>query len=130
MVTAAAIVGTDMFEGVLIGLLLAVVKTAWETSHVRVDRRTDDARPGARARSRATPPSCGCRSILDQLEALPARPARYGWTCGGLRHLDHACRTALDTWIETQNRNADVGVQVIAPRPAQDDRPRPVPATE
>lgn len=31
VVTAGAVLVTNMFEGVLIGLLLAVVKTAWET---------------------------------------------------------------------------------------------------
>lgn len=37
VVTAVAIVAVSMFEGVLIGLALAVVKTAWDTSHVRLD---------------------------------------------------------------------------------------------
>ncbi|WP_078888853.1 SulP family inorganic anion transporter [Streptomyces sclerotialus] len=35
--TAIAIVVTNMFEGVLIGLLMAVAKTAWETSHVHLE---------------------------------------------------------------------------------------------
>ena len=37
VVTAVAIVSVSMFEGVLIGLALAVVKTAWETSHVHIE---------------------------------------------------------------------------------------------
>ncbi len=37
--TAVAIVTTSMFEGVVLGILLAVVKTAWETSKVQVDVR-------------------------------------------------------------------------------------------
>ena len=32
-ITAVPIVATSMFEGVVLGLVLAVVKTAWETSH-------------------------------------------------------------------------------------------------
>ncbi|MEV0602013.1 SulP family inorganic anion transporter [Streptomyces sp. NPDC050315] len=35
--TAIAIVVTNMFEGVIIGLLMAVAKTAWETSHVHLE---------------------------------------------------------------------------------------------
>ncbi|MGO4429496.1 SulP family inorganic anion transporter, partial [Streptomyces sp. MCAF7] len=37
VVTAGAIVVTNMFEGVIIGLLMAVAKSAWETSHVHVE---------------------------------------------------------------------------------------------
>ncbi|MFI1161785.1 SulP family inorganic anion transporter [Streptomyces sioyaensis] len=35
--TAVAIVATNMFEGVLLGLLMAVAKSAWETSHVHLE---------------------------------------------------------------------------------------------
>jgi MFS superfamily sulfate permease-like transporter len=37
VVTALSIVAISMFEGVLIGLALAVVKTAWEASHVKLE---------------------------------------------------------------------------------------------
>jgi MFS superfamily sulfate permease-like transporter len=37
VVTAVSIVAFDMFEGVLIGLGLAVIKTAWEASHVKLE---------------------------------------------------------------------------------------------
>ncbi|POX38468.1 sulfate transporter [Streptomyces sp. Ru73] len=47
--TAIAIVVTNMFEGVLIGLLMAVAKTAWETSHVHLEV-TGDGIDGAQAR--------------------------------------------------------------------------------
>ncbi|MFG2893752.1 SulP family inorganic anion transporter [Streptomyces sp. NPDC048248] len=35
--TAVAIVATNMFEGVLLGLLMAIAKSAWETSHVHLE---------------------------------------------------------------------------------------------
>ncbi|GAA0444643.1 SulP family inorganic anion transporter [Streptomyces olivaceiscleroticus] len=46
--TAIAIVVTNMFEGVLIGLLMAVAKTAWETSHVHLEVSGDDIDGGVR----------------------------------------------------------------------------------
>ncbi|WP_194823550.1 SulP family inorganic anion transporter [Micromonospora sp. S-DT3-3-22] len=127
VVTAVAILGTDLFTGVLVGLGLAVVKTAWETSHVRVTVHDDVDPVHVAITGNAT--FLRLPTILTTLDGLPD-DRRVRLDLGGLRHVDHACRTALDTWIEAQNRDADVGVQVIAPRPAQDDRPRPVPATE
>ncbi|MEU8026833.1 SulP family inorganic anion transporter [Micromonospora haikouensis] len=187
-VTALAILTTDMFTGVLVGLGLAVVKTAWETSHVRVtvrdaaldavsardvstgnvsarDVSVDDvpARDVSAGDVSAWAVSVGGASarevsardaavgdagpgpvevaitgnatflrlptILTTLNELPAdRTVRLDLR--GLRHVDHACRTALDTWIETHNRNAGVSVHVVAPRPAEDDRPTTVDATD
>ncbi|MFC8848170.1 SulP family inorganic anion transporter [Micromonospora sp. NPDC057141] len=161
--TALAILTTDMFTGVLVGLGLAVVKTAWETSHVRVTVRDaavrdagvrDTAVRDAGVRDTAVR-DAGVRdtavrdagpgpvevaitgnatflrlpTILTTLNDLPAdRTVRLD--LGGLRHVDHACRTALDAWIETHNGNAGVSVHVVAPRLAEDDRPRTVDATD
>lgn len=47
-VTAVAIVAGNLFEGVLVGLALAVAKTAWDISHVHVE--TED--PGGRGSGR------------------------------------------------------------------------------
>ncbi|HET6860629.1 MAG TPA: SulP family inorganic anion transporter [Streptomyces sp.] len=100
-VTAIAIVVTNMFEGVLLGLLLAVVKTAWETSHVNLDVRE---LTGGRLVVAVTGNATFLRlpKILDALEALPAdRPVELDLS--ELRHLDHACRTALDNWAAQHN---------------------------
>ncbi|MFJ6197004.1 SulP family inorganic anion transporter [Micromonospora sp. NPDC092111] len=128
VVTAAAILTTDMFTGVLVGLGLAVVKAAWETSHVRVTVGAGDAGPiDVTIAGNAT--FLRLPTILTTLNALPPdRTVRLDLR--DLRHVDHACRTALDAWIETHNRNTGVSVQVVAPRPAEDDRTRPVRATE
>ncbi|GAU71677.1 putative transporter, partial [Streptomyces sp. NBRC 110611] len=89
-VTAIAIVVVGMFEGVLIGLLMAVAKTAWETSHVHLEIHTpdDEAEPVlVRAVGNAT--FLRLPKILDQLDALPTgRDVELDLT--GLRHLDHA----------------------------------------
>src|SRR5207244_1238681 len=70
IVTAAAIVSINMFEGVLIGLALAIVKSAWETSHVQV--AIDDTAAGpikVTVSGHAT--FLRLPKILGQLEGLP-----------------------------------------------------------
>ncbi|MEV4457132.1 SulP family inorganic anion transporter [Microbispora sp. NPDC049633] len=111
VVTAVAIVTLNMFEGVLIGLALAVVKAAWETSHIQVE--VDDAGDGpvlVRLAGNAT--FLRLPTMLDTLEALPTdRPIELDLI--GLRHLDHACRTALATWTERHNRESAERVRLI-----------------
>ncbi|MCO6009073.1 SulP family inorganic anion transporter [Actinoallomurus purpureus] len=93
--TALAIVVTNLFEGVLIGLLLAIVKTAWDVSdiHVDVDEKADPLviRLSGNATFLRLP------KVLDTLEAIPHGRA-VELDLSALRHLDHACRTALQAW--------------------------------
>ncbi|MGW5650590.1 SulP family inorganic anion transporter [Streptomyces humi] len=101
MITAGAILVTNMFEGVLIGLVLAVVKAAWETSHVQID--VDDTGTGAvRVRIRGHATFLRLPRILDALEALPADRS-VELNLAGLRHLDHACMSALQNWADQHN---------------------------
>ncbi|UQI46515.1 SulP family inorganic anion transporter [Streptomyces sp. HU2014] len=99
-VTTTAILVTNLFEGVLLGLVLAVVKTAWETSHLHVDVRTAaDGLLTVTLTGSAT--FLRLPRVLEALEALPKeRPVELDLS--PLRHLDHACRTALDTWAARQ----------------------------
>jgi MFS superfamily sulfate permease-like transporter len=93
-VTAVAIVTTNMFEGVLLGLLLAVVKSAWDTSHVQVETRE---LTGGRIVVTLTGNATFLRlpRILEVLDALPKdRPVELDLSA--VRHLDHACRVALE----------------------------------
>ena len=82
---------------------LAVAKTAWEASHVQLEVIDKGRGPGAAYLS-ATRPSCGCRRSSTSWRRCP-RTGRSSWTCRGLRHLDHACRTALENWAEQHKRN-------------------------
>ncbi|RZU23992.1 SulP family inorganic anion transporter [Streptomyces sp. BK239] len=119
VVTAVSIVAVSMFEGVLIGLALAVVKTAWEASHIRVQVIDKGAGP-VRVYLSGNATFLRLPKILDDLEALPQdRPVELDLT--GLHHLDHACRTALETWAE---RHSAVG-----PEPVKVREPQPEPAT-
>jgi MFS superfamily sulfate permease-like transporter len=125
-VTALAIVLVNMFEGVLMGLLLAVVKSAWETSHVQVEfDDPDGADPATTAPSGGgqDPARAGALQVrvlgnatflrlpklLDQLEALP-KGRDVELNLAGLRHLDHACAMALKGWQEDHNRAAHGGI--------------------
>ncbi|MCF3118272.1 SulP family inorganic anion transporter [Streptomyces arenae] len=107
-VTAIAIVVTNMFEGVVLGLVLAVVKSAWETSHVQVDvTELTDGRFVVTLTGNAT--FLRLPRILETLEALPKdRPIELDLTA--VRHLDHACRTTLENWALRHN---DSGTEAV-----------------
>ncbi|MFD0030605.1 hypothetical protein ACFVJK_20395 [Streptomyces sp. NPDC127172] len=83
----------------------AVAKTAWDVSHVQV-RTEDRGAAGLVVRVAGNATFLRLPKLLDALEALPAdREVRpevggwAGWLAGWLRHLDHACATALKGWV-------------------------------
>ncbi|WP_256252136.1 SulP family inorganic anion transporter [Streptomyces sp. yr375] len=101
-VTAGAIVVGNLFEGVLVGLALAVAKTAWEISHVHVETEDrGDAGLVVRVLGHAT--FLRLPKLLDALDALPLdREVRL--ELGGLRHVDHACAAALEGWAAAREQ--------------------------
>ncbi|MEU9987238.1 SulP family inorganic anion transporter [Streptomyces sp. NPDC048045] len=112
-VTAVSIVAVSMFEGVLIGLALAVVKTAWEASHLRLEVVDKGAGP-VEAYLSGNATFLRLPKILDSLESLPQdRPVRLDLS--GLHHLDHACRTALQNWAERHSATGTEPVRVTSP---------------
>ncbi|MGW1595856.1 SulP family inorganic anion transporter [Streptomyces sp. NPDC002343] len=107
-VTAVSIIAVSMFEGVLIGLALAVVKTAWEASHVRLDV-VDEGADVVEAHLTGNATFLRLPKILDSLESLPQdRPVRLDLS--GLHHLDHACRMALENWAA---RHSSAGIDPV-----------------
>ncbi|MDT7841946.1 SulP family inorganic anion transporter [Streptomyces justiciae] len=108
MVTAVSIVAVSMFEGVLIGLALAVAKTAWEASHLKLEVVDKGAGP-VQAYLSGNATFLRLPKILDSLESLPQdRPVELDLS--GLHHLDHACRTALENWAE---RHSAIGTEPV-----------------
>ncbi|MEU0303318.1 SulP family inorganic anion transporter [Streptomyces sp. NPDC006175] len=108
VVTAVAIVTVNMFEGVLTGLALSVAKAAWDASHIKLEI-VDSNPDGVRARLSGNATFLRLPKILDSLEALPKdRPISLDLS--GLHHLDHACRTALETWAE---RHSSSGTEPV-----------------
>ncbi|MFD9514415.1 SulP family inorganic anion transporter [Streptomyces mirabilis] len=100
-VTAVAIVVGNLFEGVLIGLALAVAKTAWDISHVHVETE-DRGAAGMVVRVMGNATFLRLPKLLDALEALPHdRDVRL--ELGGLRHVDHACAAALERWAAARD---------------------------
>ncbi|ORT56368.1 SulP family inorganic anion transporter [Streptomyces sp. CB03238] len=112
-VTAVAILVTNLFEGVMLGLLLAVCKTAWETSHLHVEvRELTGGRLVATITGNAT--FLRLPRILEELENLPQdRPIELDLS--GLRHLDHACRVALENWALRHNDAGTEPVRMLPP---------------
>jgi MFS superfamily sulfate permease-like transporter len=112
VITAAAIVTINMFDGVLIGLGLSVAKTAWETSHIHTHVADSGTGP-IRVALTGNATFLRLPKMLDTLEALPKdRPIEVDLS--GLRHLDHACSTALTNWAERHHAEGTVPVQVTA----------------
>lgn len=95
VVTAVSILATRLFEGVLVGLGLAVAKAAWETSHVHVEEVWEGEELCVRIVGNAS--FLRLPKLLASLEALPHGPS-VRLDLSGLRHLDHACLTALESW--------------------------------
>lgn len=101
-VTAVAIVVGNLFEGVLVGLALAVAKTAWDISHVHVEIE-DRGEAGIVVRVLGHATFLRLPKLLDELEALPGdREVRL--ELGGLRHVDHACAAALEGWAAARGQ--------------------------
>ncbi|MFE6710858.1 SulP family inorganic anion transporter [Streptomyces sp. NPDC057695] len=120
--TAASIVAVGMFEGVLIGLVLSVAKAAWEASHLRIEQ-TDDGREAVRVRLQGTVTFLRLPQILDSLEALP-HDRRVVLDLSGVHHLDHACRSALETWAERHGgADAEAVRAATAPERAEEEAP-------
>ncbi|WP_058043780.1 SulP family inorganic anion transporter [Streptomyces roseifaciens] len=113
-ITAIAIVTTSMFEGVVLGLFLAVVKSAWDTSTLHLDiREPADGRVVVAVAGHAT--FLRLPRLLETLEALPQdRPIELDLS--QVRHLDHACRTALETWAARHNVKGTEVVRVRHPK--------------
>lgn len=108
VITAVSIVAVNMFEGVLIGLALSVVKTAWQASHLKTEIVDKGAGP-IQVYLSGNATFLRLPKILDGLEALPQnRPIELDLR--GLHHLDHACRTALESWAE---RHSEAGVEPV-----------------
>jgi MFS superfamily sulfate permease-like transporter len=117
VVTAVSIVAVNMFEGVLIGLALSVVKTAWEASHLKLEIVDKGAGP-IQAHLSGNATFLRLPKILDSLESLPQdRPVELDLS--GLHHLDHACRTALENWAERHSAVGTEPVRVTEPEPAK-----------
>ncbi|HEY3502507.1 MAG TPA: SulP family inorganic anion transporter [Actinocatenispora sp.] len=110
-VTCTAIVTTDLLVGLLVGIGAAVCKCAWQVSAVSTEETTADGVLHLRLTGTAT--FLRLPRIVAVLDRVPAaHPVRLDLR--GLRHLDHACRTAVDHWV-ARHRAADGRVELLLP---------------
>ncbi|GGK07163.1 sulfate transporter [Pilimelia anulata] len=112
LLTAAAILATNMFEGILVGLAAAVFKTAWDTSRVQVVVRDEEPGP-VRVTLVGSATFLRLPQVLERLETLPKRRT-IDLHLSTLRHLDHATRLALEEWAATHNADSE-RVRIVQP---------------
>ncbi|SDG94254.1 Sulfate permease, MFS superfamily [Lentzea fradiae] len=104
VLTAGLIVATDLLTGTLVGLLAAVVKTAWDVSRLSVVVTAD----GLALRGNAT--FLRLPRLLDELERLDRAHVRMDLS--EVRHLDQACGQAIDQWVD-ESRRAGRTVELV-----------------
>ncbi|USX51764.1 SulP family inorganic anion transporter [Lentzea sp. HUAS12] len=104
VLTAGLIVGTDLLTGTVVGLLAAVVKTAWDVSRLQVTVTPE----GVALRGNAT--FLRLPVLLDELERVDREHVRMDLS--GVRHLDQACGQAIDQWVD-QSRKAGKTVELV-----------------
>jgi MFS superfamily sulfate permease-like transporter len=104
VLTAGLIVATDLLTGTVVGLLAAVVKTAWEVSRLSVTVTAD----GVALKGNAT--FLRLPRLLDELERVDREHVRMDLS--GVRHLDQACGQAIDQWVD-ESRRAGRTVELV-----------------
>ncbi|MFJ5927719.1 SulP family inorganic anion transporter [Kitasatospora sp. NPDC092948] len=112
LATAMGIVTTNLLEGVAIGLVAALAKTAWDVTHIRLHVEQSAAGTVVRVHGNAT--FVKLPTLVDRLEDVtPTGPVELDLSA--LTHLDAACRQALTAWADQHRRR---GVPVtVRPKP-------------
>lgn len=107
-ITTAAIIATTLFEGVLIGLIAALAKTAWQLSRLSSALTSDAVTARLVLRGNAT--FLAVPRLGRALESVPA-VAEVTIDCSGLRHCDRAARETIEAWVALRRaQGAEVAV--------------------
>ncbi|MFE1316151.1 SulP family inorganic anion transporter [Kitasatospora phosalacinea] len=111
--TTLGIVTTNLLEGVAVGLVAALAKTAWDVTHIRLQVEQTPAATVVRVHGNAT--FLKLPVLVDRLEEVsPTGPVELDLSA--LTHLDTACRQALTAWADQHRRR---GLPVtVTPAPA------------
>jgi MFS superfamily sulfate permease-like transporter len=112
LTTAVAIVATSLFEGVLIGLVAAVIRTVWELSRLTVAVTTVSGRIRIRLLGHATFLTVPRRT--QALDRIPPGAVPVQVDGSGLGHYDHACQQTVTEWAVRQ-RSAGRDVTIVLP---------------
>lgn len=101
LITAGTIAAVDLLVGVLVGLGVAITKTAWDVSHLSVS--TTSTAEGVHVMLRGTATFLRLPRLLQLLRSVPSAP-RTELDLTGLRHLDQACLQAVEQWASERRR--------------------------
>ncbi|WP_247617517.1 SulP family inorganic anion transporter [Streptomyces sp. MK37H] len=134
-ITTGTIVATALLEGVLVGLAAGIVLAALRMSQTSIEHRVE----GDTAKLVMTGNATFLRlpKVVDALEAVgSAGTPRIRLDLMGVTHLDHACRSQIEEFVEQKRASGTVRVELLLPdlpgpgqrpKPRQGPKPRPGP---
>nr|WP_236055680.1 SulP family inorganic anion transporter [Streptomyces sabulosicollis] len=121
VLTTGAIVATALLEGVLVGLAAGIVLAALRMSQTSVEHHIEGDTAKVVMKGNAT--FLRLPKVIDALEAVgSAGTLRIRLDLLGVTHLDHACRSQIEEFVEQKRASDTVRVELLLP-----DLPRPGP---
>ncbi|MEU0661272.1 SulP family inorganic anion transporter [Streptomyces lavendulocolor] len=116
-VTTLAIFGTALLEGVLIGLAAGTLLAVLRMSRTTVRQTSDGETAVLTLAGSAT--FVRLPQLTEALEGLAAAGTpRVRVDLTALTHLDHACRSRIDEFVDQQRRTGTVRVELLPPDPS------------
>lgn len=106
--TTVAIVATNLLEGILIGVGLALLKQLWVLSRIEVTVEHDPLRNEARLRLRGAATFVSIPKIKKALDSVP-EGARVIVDGGNLSYIDHACMELFADWEQSHRSAGEQG---------------------
>ncbi|MFE5163708.1 SulP family inorganic anion transporter [Streptomyces sp. NPDC056697] len=126
-ITTGVIVATALLEGVLVGLAAGIVLAALRMSQTSVEHRVEGDAAELVMTGNAT--FLRLPKVIDALEAVgSAGTRRIRLDLMGVTHLDHACRSQIEEFVEQRRASRTVRVELLLPdlpaaKPKQKPRP-------
>jgi MFS superfamily sulfate permease-like transporter len=108
-VTIGAIVATNLLEGILIGLGLALLKQLWTLSHLASTLNVSPDGRTAELTLHGAATFVGLPRLAAKLEQVPAG-AELHLNVSQLAHIDHACLDMLADW---EKQHATAGGRLV-----------------
>ncbi|MFE1931718.1 SulP family inorganic anion transporter [Streptomyces sp. NPDC059474] len=123
-ITTGVIVATALLEGVLVGLAAGIVLAALRMSQTSVEHRVEGDTAELVMTGNAT--FLRLPKVIDALEAVgSAGTRRIRLDLMGVTHLDHACRSQIEEFVEQQRASQTVRVELLLPDlPAAKQKPK------
>lgn len=119
IITTVVIFFTNLLEGVIAGLAVAVILAALRLSRISL-HKTIDGDGAAWLVMRGNGTFMRLPHLADALASLEGHPRTY-IDLAGVSHLDHTCRNQVEQWADQQRKNGVEHVEVLLP----DDRSEP-----